>query len=85
MANRLERSEKAIIKTALASLWTEGDSNQCSWSLKDLISLLCRVFKFGEGEWDVDLVNELEQIRIRNTPSAETGEDVQGPSRRRRS
>jgi len=85
VANRLEKSEKAVVKAALSSLGAGEDSEQHPWSLKDLIALLCRVFKFGEGEWDVDLVNELDQIKLRNTPSAEAGEDAQGPSRRRRS
>ena len=25
---------------------------------------MCRVFKLGENEWDIDLINELEQIKI---------------------
>jgi hypothetical protein len=30
------------------------------WSSRDLLALMCRVFKLGENEWDIDLINELE-------------------------
>jgi hypothetical protein len=57
------------------------------WSRRDLLALMCRVFKLGENEWDVDLVNELEQVRVAvdEHPAVpqEPGE-VQEAKRRRR-
>jgi hypothetical protein len=33
--------------------------------------LICRVFKFGENEWDFDLFNDLEQAKtLKNEPEA---------------
>ena len=60
VTRRLEKSEKAIVKTALVSANAHQDSEQANWSQRDLMALLCRVFKFGESDWEVDLVGELD-------------------------
>ena len=49
-----------LFKAALPSVTADEETEQHPWSPKDLVALLCRVFKFGESEWDVDLVNELD-------------------------
>lgn len=64
---RLNRLEKRRIDKMLRVINAEEDlknNNQSPWSRRDLLTLMCRVFKFGENEWDVDLVNELDQIKV---------------------
>lgn len=60
VSKRLFRDEKTIIKAALPLQNVDGDSDEAPWSNKDLLALLGRVFKFGEAEWDIDLINELD-------------------------
>jgi hypothetical protein len=54
----LKQSEKKKIKDQLAA--AKQDQPSQHWSSRDLLALMCRVFKLGENEWDIDLINELE-------------------------
>lgn len=62
MLSSLKQSEKKKVKDQLSA--TRQDQPSQNWSSRDLLALMCRVFKLGENEWDIDLINELEQIKI---------------------
>lgn len=67
---------------------TENDQPAQQWSCRDLLSLMCRVFKLGENEWDVDLVSDLEQVKIVSEPiqnSLQEPGEIQETKKRRRS
>lgn len=58
---RLNRLEKGRILKLMKSLNPEGQPSETgSWSRKDLLTLICRVFKFGENDWDLNLFNDQE-------------------------
>ena len=48
---------------------------------------MCRVFKLGENEWDVDLVNDLEQLKVvseGHVSSLQEPGEIQETKKRRR-